>query len=114
MFQMVVSQQVLDETERNLRLKVPKALPIMVELLANIRVEVVPDPSAEEFAQWLPIIEFKDAPVLQAALNAGADYFITLNTRDFTAEVARETGLTIFEPGMFIGQLRDLISRGIL
>lgn len=113
MFQMVVSQLVLDETERNLRLKLPKALPIIVDLLANIRVELVADSPIDEFAKWLHIIEFKDAPILQAALEAEAGYFITLNTRDFTPEVAQETGLVIMEPRQFIGRLRELISEGL-
>lgn len=113
MFQMVVSQLVLDETERNLRLKLPTALPVLVELLANIRIEMVADPPANEFAQWLPIIEFKDAPILQAALNAEVGYLITLNTRDFTPAVARQSGLIIMEPRQFIGRLRELISIGL-
>lgn len=113
MFQMIVSQQVPDEVERNLRLKIPKALPIMVELLANIGPELVAEPTADEFAKWEPIIETKDAPIFQAALNAGTGYLITLNTRYFTPEVAHATGLIILQPSEFIGRLRELITSGL-
>lgn len=113
MFKMVVSKLVLDEVERNLRLKLPQALPIMADLLDQIHPEVIADPQPDEFAHWLPLIEHKDAPILQAALNAGVNYLITLNTRDFTSEVAEASGLTIMEPRQFVERLREVISGGL-
>ena len=70
---MVVSRQVLDEVERNLRLKLPQALPIMVEMLSHIVPEVVDDLPPEASAHWQEHIEAKDAPILEAALSAQVD-----------------------------------------
>lgn len=44
LFRLVVSRQVLDEAERNLRKKLPRALPTFAEILATLQIEIVPDP----------------------------------------------------------------------
>lgn len=110
LFQMIVSRQILDEVERNLRMKLPQALPLAAELLSHISPEVVDDPEPAEFVEWLPVIEAKDAPILQAALAAGAEYLVTLNSRDFTPEVAVAAGIAILNPGQFVERVRELIS----
>ena len=48
LFKLLVSRQVLDECERNLRQKLPAALPIFAELLTAIAPEILPDPPPEE------------------------------------------------------------------
>lgn len=110
LFRLVVSRQVLDEAERNLRKKLPRALPTFAELLATVQIEIVPDPAPSAWQRWETLIEEKDAPILEAALTAGADRLLTLNTRDFTPEVAAESGLAIQTPAQFIGELRALVS----
>lgn len=113
MFRMVISRQIVDEVERNLRRKLPEALPLMAELLAHIAPELVDDPSPTQFGRWLPHIESKDAPILEAAVSSGVDYLLTLNTRDFTPAVASVAGLPILTPAQFITRLREIVSAGL-
>ena len=110
LFRLVVSRQVLDEAERNLRKKLPRALPTFAELLATVQIEIVADPEPSAWQRWATLIEEKDAPILEAAVTADVDRLLTLNTRDFTPEVAAESGLAIQTPAQFIGELRNLVS----
>ncbi len=114
LFKLVTCRQVLDEAERNLRKKLPRALPNFTVQMAQLSLEVTPVPEEEAIRQWVNIIEAKDAPILAAAFLARPDRFLTLNTRDFTPDVAAATGLIIQTPGEFIQELRFLISRGML
>lgn len=113
LFTLVVSRQVLDEVERNLRRKLPQALPNFAAQMAAIRLEVVDDPPSDEAERWLSIIEAKDAPILAAAVLAAVDRFLTLNTKDFTLEVAAQSGLLIQTPAEFVTRLRTIIDEGI-
>jgi hypothetical protein len=114
LFKLIVSRQVLDECDRNLRKKLPAALPILAELLAVIGPDIVPDPPPEESLRWSAIIEPKDAPVLAAAVQASPDRLLTLNTKDFTAEVAAKSRLIIQTPGEFIQDVRKIITQGLV
>jgi len=113
MFRLVVSRQVIDEVERNLRDKLPEVLPIAAEMLSRAAVEVVQNPLPETFARWVDHIEEKDAPILEAALQAEVDYLVTLNSRDFTPEVAALTGLRIVSPAELIEAIRSAITTGL-
>ncbi len=112
-FKLLVSRQVLDECDRNLRKKLPAALPIFAELLVAIGPEILPDPPQEESAQWETIIEAKDAPILAAAVLAKTDRLLTLNTKDFTSEVAAQSGLIIQTPGDFAQEIRQIVTQGL-
>lgn len=107
--QLVVSRYVLDECERNLRLKLPAGLPVFAELLSVARVEIIEDPPDQDVAPYLALIEPGDAPILAAARAAGVHQLVTLNSRDFTPAVSQATGLDIRTPGEFIAALRELI-----
>ena len=89
LFKLAVSRLVLDEAERNLRKKLPRALPNFARQMAQIELEILPLPSVEEVRQWEAIIDAKDAPILATAVSAQVDRFLTLNSKDFHAsEVA--------------------------
>ncbi|MGD9100172.1 MAG: PIN domain-containing protein [Anaerolineae bacterium] len=113
LFKLVLSRQVLDECERNLGKKLPVALPVFAELLAHINPEILPDPPPEESAQWEAIIEPKDAPILATAVNTAADRLLTLDVKDFTPEVAAQSGLVIQTPGDFVQEIRGIIEKGL-
>ena len=113
LFRLFVSRQVLDEAERNLRKKLPRALPTFAEILATVQIEIVPDPEPSAWQRWEGTIEAKDAPILEAAVVAEVDRLLTLNTRHFTPTVAQESGLAIQTPAQFIGELRDLVSKSL-
>ncbi|NJS12912.1 MAG: PIN domain-containing protein [Microcoleus sp. CSU_2_2] len=114
LFKLVVSQQVLDECDRNLRKKLPAALPIFTQLLADINPEFQPDPSLEESLRWVDIIEAKDTPILAAAVLANVDRLLSLNTKDFTAEVAARSRLIIQTPAEFVREIREIVEEGLL
>jgi len=114
MIQLVATRQVLVETERNIRLKLPKILPFLSELLLRINLQILDDPELEQHARWLPIIEAKDAPILEAAVQFAPDYLLTLNSKDFTPEVALATGLVIQSPGEFVQHIRHTLSQHLI
>lgn len=113
LYRLLVSRLVLDEAERNLRKKLPRALPNFAQQMAQIQLEIVPPPSIEEAQQWETIIEAKDAPSLATAVSAQVDRFLTLNSKDFTPEVADQSGLRIMSPGAFVQEVRGLVDGGL-
>jgi len=113
LFQPVVSRQVLDEAERNLRKKLPRALPNFAAQMARLRLQIVSDPTPDEVIPWIAIIHPSDAPLLCAAVKASVDRFLTLNTRHFTPEVAAMSGLLIQTPAQFMEDVRLLVSGGL-
>ncbi len=113
LFKLVISDQVLEECDRNIRKKIPAAMPIFTELLAAINPEIQPDPSLEESSQWAAIIEAKDTPILAAAVLANVDRLLSLNTKDFTAEVAAQSGLIIQTPAEFVTEIREIVGKGL-
>lgn len=110
LFQLVVCRQVLDEAERNLRKKLPRALPNFAAQMARLRLEILPDPSPDQVYPWEAIIEAEDAPILCAAVAAQVDRFITLNTKDFTPKVAASSGLVIQTPAEFVEEVRRMVT----
>lgn len=113
LFHLVVSRLVLDEVERNLRKKLPRALPNFAQQMVQVQLEIVPEPSVAEVQRWAEIIEAKDAPILAAAVSARVDRFLTLNSKDFTLEVAAQSGLRILSPGEFVQEIRELVGGGL-
>lgn len=82
-YEPVVCDYVVDELHRKFREKFPDK---MVELEAFLftalqSIEVVPTPDEETDAE-LKIRDVKDRPILRAALDAGADLFLT-GDKDF-------------------------------
>ena len=110
LFQLVVSTQVLDEAERNLRKKLPRALPNFAAQMARLRLEILPDPTPEQVKPWKEIIETEDAPILCVAVASAVDRLITLNTKDFTPAVAEQSGLAILTPAQFVEEIRLLVT----
>jgi predicted nucleic acid-binding protein len=111
LFKVVLTRQILDECERNLRKKLPAALSIFTQLLVVIDPDILPDPLAKGIARWVTMIEAKDAPILAAAVLAESDRLLTLNTKDFTPDVAAQSGVTIQTPGDFVREIRGFIEK---
>jgi predicted nucleic acid-binding protein len=101
---LVVSEQVLVEAERNLKEKLPRAIPQYQRFLTTCPLEKVADPPAADVAEAREIIHPKDASILTAAKNARVDYLVTLNRKHFLddPEVARRSGLRIGAPDEFL------------
>ena len=113
LFRLVVSRLVLEEAERNLRKKLPRALPNFAQQLAQLELEIMPPPTNEEVQRWAKIIEVKDAPILATAVSAQVDRLVTLNSKDFTPEVAAQSGLRILSPADLVQEIRALVGGGL-
>ena len=113
LFRLVVSRQVLDEAERNVRKKLPRALPNFAALLAQLPMEIVPDPVDEECLRWAEVIELKDTPILAAAVLANVDRLVALNTKDFTPAVTQASGLFIQTPSQLIQDIRRIVEENL-
>ncbi len=107
--ELLVSQQALTEARRALTRKAPRALPEFERILRAARLEVVPDPSADEVARSLEMIHPDDAPILAAAINARPDSLITLNTHHFidNPRLQQDSGLTIETPAIYLARYRQ-------
>ena len=113
-FKLIISPLVLEESRRNIAKKLPTFMPVFTDFIATIQPEVVVNPSVEECQRWITIIEAKDAPIIAAAISAKVNRLLTLNTKDFTPEVAARTGLIIQTPGEFIQDIRGIITEGLM
>ncbi len=102
----VVSQLVVDELIRAIHRKLPDALPHLREFLLNTPPEVVPDPMAEEIQTFAHGVNRSDAPLLAAAVIAGADYLVSGDVA-FLREARRlETSVTLVTPRELLGRLQ--------
>lgn len=113
LLRLVVSRQVLDEAERNLRKKLLRALPTLAGLLAQLPMEIIPDPVDDECLRWAEVIELKDTPIWAAAVLARVDRLIALKTRDFTPAVAQASGLSIQTPGELVQDIRRMVEENL-
>lgn len=112
LIQLVTCRQVIEEAERNIRKKLPRAMPNFVEQMTYLNLEILGNPSNELAEPYFEIIEEKDAPILTAALSANVIALVTLNTKDFTPEVESATGLKIQTPAQFVESIRGIVQDG--
>ncbi|MFZ5819904.1 MAG: PIN domain-containing protein [Chloroflexota bacterium] len=102
----VVSKQVLTEAKRNLREKIPSALPAF-ELLVGRCLKEVPDPSTEEIKTLTGLVDPADAPILASAIREQCSYLATFNVRHYQPGVKT---VVVLKPGDLIQQVRYLLS----
>lgn len=101
------SEQVIAETERNLRNKLPKALPAF-RVLVQRCLQIVPDPAVLETERHIGKADAKDLPILVAALREGCPWLITFNVRDYQPG---DPAVTVLSPGDFVQEIRYLLGR---
>lgn len=106
--EVAVPVQALDEAERNLRAKLPSALPAL-RTLAELCTTPIPMVSPRAAARLARAGEAdpKDAPILAAALAAGCRWLVTFNLRDY-----RTDRLRVAEPGRFLEGVRAYLATG--
>jgi predicted nucleic acid-binding protein len=102
-----VSQQVLDEAERNLKAKLPQALPAFHMIVARC-LQKVPNPEAGEVEHYTDLAERTDLPILVAAHQAGCPWLVSFNTRHYQPG---HPEITVLTPGDFLLRVRDLLVR---
>ena len=112
--QIIVSEQVITEVERNIARKVPKALPYARALILAANIRIVRDPHLEEVLQhqdW--VSHAADVSILVAAVSSRVDFLATLNTKHFLEDpqVANRSGLRIGTPGDALAWVRKQLSK---
>ncbi len=114
LLQIVVSEQVFEETERNLRDKSPSALAAFSHFRKTIAWAVVPYPSRDHVAETAQHIASKDAPILAAAMDGKVNRLLTLDVRHFKTEaVLNYSKLIIQTPGEFMLEIRYALSESL-
>jgi len=103
----LASEQVIAETERNLRNKLPEALPAF-RVLVQRCLQIVPDPTAPETERHAGKADAKDLPILVAALREGCPWLITFNVRDYQPG---DAAVTVLSPGDFVQEIRYPLGR---
>ena len=81
--------------------------------MARLRLGIFPDPSPEDTRPYEGIIEASDAVILCGAALASVDRLVTLNTKDFTQNVAEQSGVAIQTHAQFIEEVRKLVTAGL-
>jgi predicted nucleic acid-binding protein len=105
---LLVSDLVLEETERNLARKAPGALPAFRRFLDMLPFEMV-RPTGEQVLGAVQYTAVKDAPIVAAARTARADYLVSLDRRHLVGvpAVARGSGLRIVLPQQLLEEVRE-------
>lgn len=76
----IISDLVIEETQRNLENKAPQALPALQLFLESLNPEVV-SPSKAQVLKAAKVIDQKDAPIVAGAMRAKADYLVTYDRK---------------------------------
>jgi predicted nucleic acid-binding protein len=93
----------LIEVERNLKKKMPEAMPLYQKYLPRLRLEIVEMPSQATVVSMTGAIAEKDVPVLASAIACGAEYLITGDKKDFAKlRNVKKYNLEIVSPSEFI------------
>ena len=79
----VISQQVLGEVVKHIRMKIPDMLPHFQNFMVTSPPEIVADSLKIPKEIMLIISDQKDQPIFTSAIVAEVDYFITGNIKDF-------------------------------
>jgi predicted nucleic acid-binding protein len=79
---LITSAYAVDEARRNLAVKAPAALTEFGKLLEAAVIVREPPPAVVARMRRLPLAE-KDAPIMAAAVESGADILVTGDRRDF-------------------------------
>jgi len=106
----IISKQIKIEAERNLKQKLPQALPAFGSLI-NSAFSVVEDPTVEDIRIYEGWADKKDLPILIAALQHGCHYLITFNVRHYNPPTGY---LLVQTPGDFLKKLREHLAELIL
>ena len=97
------------EIERNLKRKMPKALPIYQKYLPALSLEIIPMPSKKEIEKYYGYASDKDLPVLVSAIKGNVDFFVTGDKKDFSKlKNSSHLKFKILNPSEFLHIFRDL------
>lgn len=106
--ELVISEDVVLETRRNISRKAPELLPFLDRLLEAIEPKVAPRPTRDKVSVAEQYVAQKDAFIVAAAIEAAVDYLATFDRRHLIdpPEVRLGSGLKIALPGSILEDLR--------
>jgi predicted nucleic acid-binding protein len=110
---LMISEQVVTETERAIARKVPKALSHFRQAILTSKVGIVNNPSIQEVSAHHDLIAHPPyVSIVVAAMNAKVDFLVTFNRKHFIDDpgVSERSGLRIATPGDALAWVRDQIS----
>lgn len=108
----LVSEQVIAETERTIARKLPDYVFVARQLIRSAGIRVLRDPQKIELEPYRDLIAHAaDLPILVAAIKVHVGFLTTLNRRHFLddPDVARRSNLRIGTPGDALMWLRTQI-----
>lgn len=107
--QLLVSQDILTETERNMSQKVPDKLNVYKQVIRLLDLEVVADPPKEAVRAAEAYVAQKDAFVIAAAIQSKVDYLVTYDRKHLIdpPEVSAQSGLRIVTPDVVVRAVRE-------
>ncbi len=88
----------LVEIERNIRKKMPSALPAYRRVLPKLKLEIVPLPSPADLRPLSGATDDKDLPVLASVINGKANHFVT-GDKKLAALIGRKGGFSFKTSG---------------
>ena len=109
-FQPITTQSILQEVERNIRLKFDQQVLLrFYQDIADTNLRLAKPAGAKEIALCSGIIDPKDVHVLAAAIESNATILLTLDRKHFMTPSLRQAkvGLLIQTPGDFLRQWVD-------
>ena len=98
----ITSTQVITEVQRNLRVKMPQALPIFEELVGRC-LTVVEAPTVAQCQPYHGLADAKDLSILVAAIQAHCPWLVTFNLRHFQPG---HPAIHVLLPGDFVRKVR--------
>jgi predicted nucleic acid-binding protein len=105
--ELVVSNFVVIEVERNLQAKAPRAVPAF-QVFQQAGIFTVRDPSSMLVAQVATIVEPKDAPIVAGAITASASYVASYDRKHLLSQaplIAAHYQITVAIPNQVLRML---------
>ena len=102
--ELVVSQQVLEETRRNFSLDYPEKLTLLNMIVDELDLVIVDNPTKDQVLAAAEYTALKDAPIIAAAQSAAIDYLATYDRKHLLEPeiVAEKSGLVIVTPMVIV------------
>jgi len=107
--QMVISQQVIVEADRNVLAKVPRLVNLFRKFIRDLKPLLIDDPRPSEVKEALAIVGQKDASILAAAVKGKVDFLVTLDKKHFLSSGARKGAkVAVVTPSEFLKIFENL------
>lgn len=102
--ELYISPDVLEETERNLKVKAPQGLNYFYTSISNINFKII-KPTNRQILKAAKIIVGKDAPIVAGAVKASADYLVSYDRKHLLKqkqEIEKDFKLKVVTPDELI------------